>query len=634
MRLEFTLKKYQYGISSQDYFGRSVAVSGDGLTVAIGAANPGSGNNQAGYVTVFRNFSGFWYQIGSRINGASSNQEYNISLSYDGNTLAVGGTGYSSNKGLVKVYSYSNVGKTWSQKGSTLHGNSEEDHFGCSVSLSSDGNILAVGANGIKNSYVNVYTFSSDWSQLGASINSLGRGSGNAVALSSDGTSLAIANSSYNSNTGAVGVFVYDGVNWNNGITKYGDSSGDLFGYSVSLSADASTLAVCSSADGGSYARVFDVNSGNQRGSDIRTSSYFTSVSLFTSVNLFEGTQLALGGYATSTPGFTMIYNYISSDWSLGTTLTGNNTGDRFGYFVGISQTGTLVVGAGYATVKGNTNNGYANIYQFNVPSKPTDVSAIAGNSQAIVSFTAPTYDGGSSITSYTVTSFPDGLLTATGSSSPIIVTGLTNETLYTFTVHATNANGDSSESDPSNQVKGVPCFLGCALVETPAGPKRIDSLKKGDAVVTADGRSVPIQRIHSQEVSPSTSNNPYVIEKGQFGATETFAISPRHRVFVSGEGMIEARDLGLKQKKMTESWTYYNIELPNWESDNLVVHGVEVESLAPVVRMKMSLGEFVGLLKNQYGAEGVPKEVAKKIVEQFKMDSAGEIEATVVKRR
>jgi len=37
---------------------------------------------------------------------------------------------------------------------------------------------------------------------------------------------------------------------------------------------------------------------------------------------------------------------------------------------------------------------------------------------------------------------------------------------------------------------------------------------------------------------------------------------------------------------------------------------------------------------KNQYGSEGVPKEVAKKIVEQFKLDSAGKIEATVVKRR
>jgi BspA type Leucine rich repeat region (6 copies)/Hint domain len=264
-------------------------------------------------------------------------------------------------------------------------------------------------------------------------------------------------------------------------------------------------------------------------------------------------------------------------------------------------------------------------------------------------------FSGCSSLTSVTIPNsvtgignyafqFCTGLTSVTIPDSVLNIGNDAFDSVITATVYYTGSQPDFSAAFPIATITyiqsggggggGAPCFLGDALVETPVGMKRIDSLKKGDAVLTADGRSVAIQRIHSQEVEPSTSNNPYVIEKGQFGATETFAISPKHRVFVSGEGMIEARDLGLKQKKMTESWTYYNIELPNWESDNLVVHGVEVESLAPVVRMKMSLVNFVGLLKNQYGSEGVPKEVAKKIVEQFKMDSAGKIEATVVKRR
>ena len=56
-------------------------------------------------------------------------------------------------------------------------------------------------------------------------------------------------------------------------------------------------------------------------------------------------------------------------------------------------------------------------------------------------------------ITGYTVTSNP-GAITGTGTASPITVTGLTNGTLYTFTVVATNANGNSLPSAASNSVR------------------------------------------------------------------------------------------------------------------------------------------------------------------------------------
>jgi trimeric autotransporter adhesin len=85
-------------------------------------------------------------------------------------------------------------------------------------------------------------------------------------------------------------------------------------------------------------------------------------------------------------------------------------------------------------------------------PNAPTSVTAVGGNAQAIVSFTAPADNGGSAITSYTVTSSP-GNITASGASSPITVTGLTNLTSYTFTVTATNAIGTSSASLASNSV-------------------------------------------------------------------------------------------------------------------------------------------------------------------------------------
>ena len=86
------------------------------------------------------------------------------------------------------------------------------------------------------------------------------------------------------------------------------------------------------------------------------------------------------------------------------------------------------------------------------VPDAPTIGTATAGDAEATVTFTPPANDGGSAITGYTATSSPGGL-TATGAGSPLTVTGLTNDTAYTFTVVATNANGNSAASAASNSV-------------------------------------------------------------------------------------------------------------------------------------------------------------------------------------
>jgi hypothetical protein len=86
-------------------------------------------------------------------------------------------------------------------------------------------------------------------------------------------------------------------------------------------------------------------------------------------------------------------------------------------------------------------------------PGAPTSVTATAtGQTTATVSFTAPASNGGSAITSYTLTSSPGGI-TASGSSSPISVTGLSASTAYTFTVSATNAAATSLASSASTSV-------------------------------------------------------------------------------------------------------------------------------------------------------------------------------------
>jgi len=86
------------------------------------------------------------------------------------------------------------------------------------------------------------------------------------------------------------------------------------------------------------------------------------------------------------------------------------------------------------------------------VPAAPTILSASAGDGRATVSFSAPSDNGGNLITGYEVTSSP-GNITATGTSSPITVTGLSNGTTYTFTVKAINAAGGSAPSAASNAV-------------------------------------------------------------------------------------------------------------------------------------------------------------------------------------
>jgi len=82
------------------------------------------------------------------------------------------------------------------------------------------------------------------------------------------------------------------------------------------------------------------------------------------------------------------------------------------------------------------------------LPGAPTGVKAQAGNAQAMVSFKPPSSNGGSRITSYTVTTNPGGIET-TGAASPITVKGLPNGTLYSFTVRATNRIGTGPPSEP-----------------------------------------------------------------------------------------------------------------------------------------------------------------------------------------
>jgi hypothetical protein len=89
------------------------------------------------------------------------------------------------------------------------------------------------------------------------------------------------------------------------------------------------------------------------------------------------------------------------------------------------------------------------------VPDAPGIGTVTGTDGQANVPFTAPSSDGGSTITTYTATSNPGnitGTLSQAG-SGVITVTGLANGPAYTFTVTATNTNGTGTASAASNSV-------------------------------------------------------------------------------------------------------------------------------------------------------------------------------------
>ena len=154
------------GEAASDQSGISVSLSSDGTIVAIGAyANDGAGGANSGHVRVYQydatkttaetdqTSSDFgpvgWRRLGADIDGeaAGDNSGISVSLSSDGSIVAIGAHGNDdagTTAGHVRVYEYS--GSSWSQKGGDIDGEADGDYSGRSVSLSSDGSIVAIGA--------------------------------------------------------------------------------------------------------------------------------------------------------------------------------------------------------------------------------------------------------------------------------------------------------------------------------------------------------------------------------------------------------------------------------------------------------------------------------------------------------
>ena len=456
------------GVAAGDRSGYSVALSDDGTRLAVGAIR--DAGTQAGYVRVFEWSGSAWAQMGADLDAESLADEsgYSVALSADGTRLAVGArlnSGAANYAGHVRVFQWS--GSDWQQLGADVDGEAQFEQSGYSVALSDDGSRLAVGAPGgdSNRGLVRVYVWSgSEWSQLGDTISGdeASDTSGWSVALSADGGRLAVGapgNDASASNAGRVSVFTWSGSAWTRLGSVDGEATDDFSGRAVALSANGSRLAVGAAknedagADAG-HVRVYSwsgsawVQLGPDVDGEAANDQSGSSVALSA-----DGSRLAVGASGAG-PGQVRVFLWTGSAWvQVGENIDGEAADDRSGISVALAADGAAVaVGATRNDGTGH-NAGHVRVHgsltPTPVPGPPTDVAAVAGDSQVTVSWSAPLTNGGSAITAYTVTAAPGGLTCTTPGTLSCTVTGLTNGTAYTFAVTATNGDGTGPASAP-----------------------------------------------------------------------------------------------------------------------------------------------------------------------------------------
>jgi hypothetical protein len=209
--------------AASDLFGVSSSMSPDGTRLAVGAYGI---NSNTGAVYVFSRSGTTWTQEQklTASDGVASDYFGNsVSFSSDGTRLVVGAAGFNSFQGAAYVFSRS--GTTWTQEQKLTASDGVAGDFLGQVSMSPDGTRLAAGASswgpsGSNNSQGAVYVFSrsgTTWTQEQEIIASDGVASdffGNDISLSSSSTRLTIGADGVSGNTGAVYVFSRSGTTW------------------------------------------------------------------------------------------------------------------------------------------------------------------------------------------------------------------------------------------------------------------------------------------------------------------------------------------------------------------------------------------------------------------------------------
>jgi hypothetical protein len=126
-------------------------------------------------------------------------------------------------------------------------------------------------------------------------------------------------------------------------------------------------------------------------------------------------------------------------------------------------------------------------------------------------------------------------------------------------------------------------------MIATPTGERKVESLKTGDLVLTADGRSVSAKVFSTQLQSTTKATAPYLIPAHAFGTSRPardLVVSPKHAI-QSRKGIWQIPEFAaltntaIKQINVGKPVSYYHLELPNYFTDNLIANGTVAESLA-----------------------------------------------------
>jgi hypothetical protein len=362
------------GKANYDESGGAIALSADGQYLAIGARLSNGNGIKSGHVRVFKRLNNSWVQLGNDIEGEAAYDEFGgaVAWSLDGQRLAIGsplndGNGFDS--GHVRVFQFS--GTSWVQLGVDIDGEAAYDESGGSVSLSSRGNRLAIGARlndgtGFDAGHARVYQWSGvRWESLGGDIDGEAAydESGVSVSISSNGNRLVIGadgNDGSGIDAGHARVYQWINAKWQKiGGDINGEKFGDYFGHSVALSSDGSRLAVGapfninSNGTNAGHVRVYYWSGGiwRQLGSDIDGEAAYDESGGSVSVSA-DGNLLAIGAHRNDgsglNAGHVRIYEWLGSAWKqFGIDINGEAAEDASGFSVSLASYGNqLAIGA------------------------------------------------------------------------------------------------------------------------------------------------------------------------------------------------------------------------------------------------------------------------------------------------
>ena len=247
--------------ASSSSFGNSVGLSADGMRIVIGSPGNDTVGGNAGAVHVYDWDGSTWTQVGSTIFGETAGDDFgtDVSISNDGTRIAVGAPDWNTGQGRVYVYEYS--GGSWSLKGSELEGYAAgAESMGTSVAISGDGNWVIGGEPDHSSSTGSIRVW--EWSATSADWVVAQYIDGSAasdrfgfdVSISSDGQRIAVAaygNDDNGSSAGVIRVYDWNGAKFNQVGGDFFRWPGDNYGNNVDMSADGRVVA------GGTYLDPF-----------------------------------------------------------------------------------------------------------------------------------------------------------------------------------------------------------------------------------------------------------------------------------------------------------------------------------------------------------------------------------------